>query len=146
MNQAIQNFIQGKRIAVVGVSRNKRKFGNTIYNELKQRGYQAFAVNPSMPEIAGDVCYPDLAALKGKLDGAVLCLHPRQAEGVIRQAAEVGVRNVWLQQGAGTESLIKLGRELGLNLTAGKCILMYAPPVTSFHNFHRFFARLFGRL
>ena len=146
MDKGIQDFIRGKRVAVVGVSRKKIKFGNTIYRELKQRGYQVYAVNPSMMEFNGDICYPDLAALRGQLDGAVICISPLQAEGVLRQAAEVGLRNVWLQQGAGTKELAALGRELGLNLTSGKCILMYAPPVASIHNVHRFFARLFGRL
>ena len=41
MNQAIQDFIQSKRIAVVGVSRTgkQNKFGNIAYAELKQRGW-----------------------------------------------------------------------------------------------------------
>jgi len=146
MNQAINDFINGKRIAVVGVSRNAKKFGNIIYTELKQRGYQVFAVNPSINEIAGDPCYPNLKALQGKIDGAVVCVPSNKGETVLREAAELGLHNVWLQQGADSPQLIKLGSELGLNMVSRKCILMYAPPVRSFHIFHRTIAKLFGQL
>lgn len=146
MNQAINDFINGKRIAVVGVSRNEKKFGNTVYTELKQRGYQVFAVNPSINEIAGDPCYPSLKALQGKIDSAVVCVSSSKGETVLREAAELGLRNVWLQQGADSPQLIKLGSELGLNMVSRKCILMYAPPVRSFHIFHRVIAKLFGQL
>ena len=146
MNQAINDFINGKRIAVVGVSRNAKKFGNAIYTELKQRGYQVFAVNPSINEIASEPCYPNLKALQGKIDGVLVCVPSSKGETVLREAAELGLHNVWLQQGADSPKLIKLGSELGLNMVSRKCILMYAPPVRSFHNFHRAIAKLFGQL
>ena len=53
MDQAIQDFINGKRIAIVGVSRDGDKFGNTAFAELAARGYQVFAVHPEAKEIAG---------------------------------------------------------------------------------------------
>ena len=36
--------------------------------------------------------------------------------------------------------------ELKLNAVAGKCVLMYAPPVRSFHSWHRAFAKLLGQI
>lgn len=146
MDQAIKDFITGKRVAVVGVSRHNQKFGNTIYTELKGRGYQVYAVNPTIQEYQGEPCYPNLAALKEKVDGAVICIKPKYVAPVLREAAAIGLQNVWLQWGANTPETVKLGRELGLNLVSGKCILMYAEPVRSFHNVHRFFAKLFGKL
>ncbi len=46
MEQSIQDFINCKRIAVVGCSSKGRKFGNSAYKELKQRGYQVLPVHP----------------------------------------------------------------------------------------------------
>lgn len=71
---------------------------------------------------------------------------PQPAVGVLREAAAAGLKNVWLQQGAESAEGLRLARELGLNLVAGKCVLMYAPPVRGFHGWHRAFARLFGKL
>lgn len=146
MNQEIKDFVASKRVAVVGVSRHEKKFGSTIYTELKARGYQVYAVNPAVQEIMGDKCYPNLAALQGQVDGAVICISPKAVDPVLREAAAIGLRNVWLQWGADTPETVKLGRDLGLNLVSGKCILMYAEPVRSFHSFHRFFVKLFGKL
>jgi predicted CoA-binding protein len=146
MDQAIQDFINGKRIAVVGASRNKEKFGNTAFAELAARGYQVFPVHPAAQEIAGARCYPNLTALRGQVDGALVVVSSEQAASVLREAAAIGLKNVWLQQGAESPEVLTLARDLGLNLVAKKCVLMYAPPVRSFHGWHRFFAKLFGQL
>jgi len=146
MNQAIQDFVNGKRIAVVGVSRDGAKFGNTAFTELAARGYQVFAVHPTAQEIAGTRCYPNLTALRGQVDGALVIVSPQQAVPVLREAASIGLKNVWLQQGAESPEALALARDLGLNLVARKCVLMYASPVRSFHAWHRAFARLFGQL
>jgi len=146
MNQPIQDFINGKRIAVVGVSRDKEKFGNTAFAELAARGYQVFAVHPTAQEIAGAPCYPNLTALRGQVDGVLVSVSPQQAMPVLREAATLGLKNVWLQQGAESPQVLALARDLGLNLVARKCVLMYASPVRSFHAWHRAFAKLFGQL
>ena len=65
---------------------------------------------------------------------------------VLGDAAAAGLRNVWVQKGGESPELIHLGEELKLNLVTGKCILMYAQPVRSFHTIHRFIARVSGKL
>ena len=48
MKRAAAEFLAGKRVAVTGVSRNPQSHGsNVVYQRLRQRGYQVFAVNPS---------------------------------------------------------------------------------------------------
>jgi len=146
MKQAIQDFINGKRIAVVGVSRSGTKFGNQAFKELAERGYQVYPVHPTAKEIGGKPCYPNLAALRDQVDGVLVIVPPEKAKSVLQEAAAVGLKNVWLQQGAESPEVLALGRELGLNLVVKKCVLMYAPPVRSFHGWHRAFARLFGQM
>jgi predicted CoA-binding protein len=145
MDQKIQDFVNSKRIAVVGVSRTPQKMGNGIYTELKQRGYEVFGVNPNLETIGADMCYPSLAELAGKVDAVVICVHPQQSAGVLRDAAAAGIKKVWLQQGSQSLETIKAAKESGLDPVTGKCILMYAGEVTSIHAFHRFFAKLFGQ-
>jgi hypothetical protein len=65
---------------------------------------------------------------------------------VLREAAAIGLKKVWLQQGAESPEAIALANELNINLVAGRCILMYAPPVEGFHAWHRAFYRLFAKL
>lgn len=146
MDQSIQDFVGCKRIAVVGYSRNKRKFGNYAYAELTQRGYQVFAVHPTEKEIAGVACSPNLRALQGKIDGVLISLPSKQAVSVLEEAASIGVQNVWVQQGAESAEVLEVAQRLKLNAVTKKCVLMYAPPVRSFHGWHRSLAKLFGQL
>ncbi len=147
MDTLAQQFVGHKRIALAGASRNgKTKFGNAAAKELADRGYEVFLVHPEAKEIDGQPCYPSLAAVKDKVDGVLVCVPPRQAENVLREAAAVGLRDVWLQQGAETDRLLALGKELGLNVVSRRCILMYAQPVRSFHKWHRMFNQVTGQL
>ncbi len=146
MDQTIQDFIEFKRLAVIGASRKGNKFGNMASKELRERGYQVFIVHPEADEIDGESCYPSLTAVKDKVDGVFVSVPATQASDVFHEAAEAGLRNVWLQQQAETPDVIELGKELDLDLVSGKCILMYAPPVRSYHAVHRFFVKLFGQL
>jgi predicted CoA-binding protein len=141
---AIEEFMKQKNIAVVGASRNKDKFGTAIYRELKTHGHKVYAVNPNADMVEGDRCYAGLGALPAKVDGVILCIPPAQTIAVIEEAARLGIKYIWLQQGANSPAGEAKAKELGLNLVAGECIFMFLDPVESIHKFHRFFNKLFG--
>ena len=71
---------------------------------------------------------------------------PVEAEKVVKQAYEVGIRNVWLQQGAQSDSAIQFCKDNGINVVHNECILMFAEPVASFHKFHRWVWKILGKL
>lgn len=146
MDKNIQEFIEGKRIAVLGASRSGKKFGNSAATELKERGYQVFLVHPQAQEIDGERCFPSLEALQGQVDGVWICLPPKQTEQALKDAAQAGFDKIWLQQGAESPQALAAAKELGVNPVTGKCILMYAQPVRGFHSWHRGFVKLIGKL
>jgi len=146
MNKTIEDFIHFKRLALVGASRSGKKFGNSVYKELTDRGYEIFLVHPEAREIDGQPTYSSLAALKERAQGVLVCVSPAKTADVLREAAAAGIKYLWLQQGAETPEVPALAKELNLNVVVKKCILMYAEPVTSFHKFHRIVARVFGGL
>jgi len=71
--------------------------------------------------------------LKGLIDGVLVIVPSTQAMQVLREAASLGLTKIWLQQGAESPETLALATDLGFSLVSGKCILMYAPPVRSFH-------------
>ena len=144
MDASVKEFLNHKKIAVYGASRSGTKFGNTLATELKQRGYTVRLVHPEAQEINGETCAKNMAEIKDEVSAAVICLPPTAAAEAIRDAAEAGIQQIWLQQGANGVDTAKVSQELGVNPITGKCLLMYAEPVTSFHTVHRFFAKLFG--
>jgi uncharacterized protein len=146
MDTHIQEFIEKKRIAIVGASsQNEQKFGNSAARELIERGYEVLFVHPQAQEINGQPCYPNLAAVTDMADAVWVCIPPSGGEAVLRDAAEAGFKNVWLQQGASTPELLQVGKQLELDMVSGKCILMYAEPVGSYHKFHQVVWKVFGQ-
>ncbi|MBA4375077.1 MAG: CoA-binding protein [Anaerolinea sp.] len=140
------NFLSLKTLAVVGVSRNKDKFGNAIFRKMKAKGYKILAVNPRLDLVEGDRCYAGLGALPEKPESVILAVSPSQTIAVIEEAARLGSTYVWMQQGANSPEGEARCKELGLNFVSGECIFMFAEPMESFHKIHRFFNRLFGKM
>ena len=145
MDQAIQDFIGQKKVAVVGASRQGNKFGNSAAKELQERGYEVFYIHPEIDEIDGQPTYPNLDAVKDQAESVWISIPAERGENVLREAAAAGLTKVWIQQGGTSPQLEKLADELGLELIAGKCILMYAEPVRSFHKFHQVIWKMIGQ-
>jgi len=143
---AVDGFLGEKTLAVVGVSRGGRKFGNTVMKELKAKGYRVFPINPHAETIDGERCYPSLRDLPARPGGVVTVVPPAVTEAVVRDAKDAGIKRVWMQQGSESEEAIRFCGEHGLEVVHGECIMMFAEPVGSIHRFHRWVWKLFGKL
>jgi uncharacterized protein len=144
--QAVENFFAQKSFAIVGVSRNERKFGNAIFKELKKKGYNVFPVNPNMNEINGEKCYPELKSIPQKPDGIIISVKKEETEKVIKEAVNLNIKNIWMQQGSESANAIKFCTDNNVNVVSKECVMMFAQPVDSIHKFHRFFKNIFGAL
>jgi hypothetical protein len=64
IKDAASEFLAQKRVAVTGVSRDSKDHGaNVVYQRLRSRGYEVFAVNPNADEVEGDRCYHDVGSI-----------------------------------------------------------------------------------
>jgi uncharacterized protein len=143
---AVNEFVGQQSLAVVGVSRQPKKFGTYAYKELKKRGYRVFPVNPQAETIEGDRCYANLAALPEEVGGVVVVVPSNQVEQVVRDVAAAGIKRVWMQQGADSPEAVKFCEENGITEVHGECILMFAGNVESVHRLHRFLWKILGKL
>jgi predicted CoA-binding protein len=144
--ESIDSFLSCTKIAVVGVSRTGKKFGNNALKELKNKGYTVFPVNPNAIEIDGEKCFGSLEQLPEKVDGAVVVVPPGESLKVIKQAFSAGIKNIWLQQGAESTEAISFCNDNGMNVVYGQCILMFAEPAEFFHRAHRWIKGITGKL
>ena len=144
--KSVDEFLSCKNLAVVGVSRKSSKFGNVIYNELKKKGINIYGVNPNMEIVNGDKCYKNLNELKGKIDGIINVVSPTQTYQVVREANDIGIKNIWMQQGSESEEAINYCQENEINEVHKECILMFADPVNSIHGLHRWLWKVLGKL
>ena len=133
----IQEFLDGRRYAVAGVSRDAKQPANAIYRRLREAGFEVAATNPRTSEVEGDPCYPDLGSVPGHLDGVVIATTPDAAAEVIRAAAERGVKRVWMHRSFGKGSVspeaARWGREQGMQVIEGGCPMMFCEPVDPAH-------------
>jgi len=143
---AVDDFLAQRSLAVVGVSRSGKKFGNMAYRELKGKGYQLFPIHPEAEVLEGDKCYACLSDLPGRSGGVLIIVPPTQTEQVVRDAAAAKIPRVWMQQGAESEEAIRFCEEHGISVVAGECILMFAEPLRFYHKPHRWVWKLLGKL
>lgn len=144
MRDRIESFIAARRVAVVGVSRNPSAFGNLAAEALEARGYEIRPVNPHVDELDGRKCAKALRDLAGEVDAVLISVAPEDAIAVLEEAAEIGLERIWLQQGAESAAVVAAARRLDLKPVLGRCVLMYAPPVHTYHRAHRAVSRMFG--
>jgi predicted CoA-binding protein len=143
---AVEEFLAQRTLAVVGASRDSKKFGNKVYKDLIRKGYTTYPVNPSADVIDGQRSYPTLSDLPEAVDGVVFVVPPAQTEKVVREAAELGIPRVWMQQGSESEDAIRFCEENGISAVAGECILMFAEPAEFYHRMHRWAWGVLGKL
>ena len=152
VERAIDDFLAQKRIAVAGVSREPggKHGGNIVYQRLKERGYEVFAVNPNADVVEGDRCYHDLRSIPGGVDAVVIATTPAVAPSVARECRELGISRVWMHRSFGGGSVSSDAhaycRENGIASIAGGCPLMYGPTSDGGHRAMKFFAGLLGQL
>jgi uncharacterized protein len=142
VKEAASEFLANKRVAVTGVSRTPKTHGsNTVYQRLRDRGYEVFAVNPNAREVEGDPCYPDLRSIPGGVQAVVIGTRPERAEATVHECAELGIKHVWMHHGAGGSSVsaaaTDYGRQHGMTVIDGGCPLMFGPTADVGHKVMR---------
>jgi uncharacterized protein len=94
-----------------------------MYQRVRQRGYQVFAVNPHATEVEGDRCCRDLKSIPGGVEAVVIGTRPEIAGSTVRECAELGIEHVWMHRSVGAGSVSKAaaeyGRERGMSVIDG---------------------------
>jgi hypothetical protein len=121
---AADDFIAQKTFAIVGASRDRNKFGNIVLRNLRAKGYRVIPVNPSIKDVEGERCYPNLASLPEKVDGVVTVVPPPVTEKIVREAHASGIKRVWMQEGSESLSAIRYCRDNGMSVISGACVMV----------------------
>ena len=121
----IMEFLGDRNVfAVVGASRDPRKYGYQVYKDLKNAGYEVYAVNPNAQEILGDKCYPSLENLPVKPDVVDVVVPPKVTEHTVETCKRLGITKVWMQPGSESEKAVKLCEENSIDVVYGVCVMI----------------------
>jgi len=112
------------RIAVVGASNNPDKYGNIIVQNLMGKGYTVLPVNPKAETIAGLPVFADLASLELPVHIVNIVTPPPVTLGVLAKVAELGLPNVWLQDGSFDDAVLEYAAHAPFQTVYDACIMV----------------------
>lgn len=133
-NTTIRRILdEAKTVAMVGLSGNWYRPSYFAAKYLLDHGYQVIPVNPNYEEILGQKCYPDLAAIPGKVDIVDLFQRSEDVPKFVQPAIDMGASVLWLQLGIVNDDAASMARDAGLEVIMDRCMKIE-------------YARLFGGL
>lgn len=150
LRKAASAFLALRRIAVAGVSRDRRQAANAVYRRLRKAGYEVVPVNPASDEVEGDRCFRTLSEIPGGVEGVLVFTPPDAASGVARECVALGIPRVWFHRSFGpgsvSEEAVRICQDAGVATIPGACPMMFLDPVDVGHRCIRWFLGVTGKL
>lgn len=143
--KAIEAFLSARTVAFVGVSRDKRKFSFLAYDKVRKCNWNLIPVNPAVDFIDGQKCYASILEIPSEIDAVISMVPKSQTKGIIEQAKQRNIKNIWIQQKSESPEALKFALENQMIVISGECIMMFVDPVDSVHKFHRWLNKVFGK-
>jgi predicted CoA-binding protein len=141
-------FLEAKRIAIVGASRDEKDFSRYVIRELARRGYDVVPVNPAAAEVDGRRCFAHVQEVWPPPEAVLLLTPSGRTEDALRECVASGVRRVWLHRGAGagasTPAALAFCKAHGLSVVHDLCPFMALPGAAFPHRVHAFVRRTLG--
>lgn len=130
----IEEFLKLKRIAVVGVSKEKMHFSRMVLKEYAAKGYDVVAVGRSGGEVDGRPCFASIAEVEPQVEGAIVMVGAAASAAVVEECRRAGVEKLWVYKGENE------------NGVAGECPLMWLQGGAWIHGAHKTLRGWFGGL
>ncbi|MCE9589241.1 MAG: bifunctional acetate--CoA ligase family protein/GNAT family N-acetyltransferase [Planctomycetes bacterium] len=132
-------FFAPRSVAVIGATERPGSIGRVLMENLRSApaGLTLYPVNPHSTEILGLKAYPDVAAIPGRVDLAVIATPAATVPGVIGQCAAAGVRGAVIISAGFKESgvagdelehdIVKQARQSRLRIIGPNCLGVMRP-------------------
>lgn len=95
------------KIAIIGASKNRDKFGNKAVRAYKEKHHVVFPVNPHEREIEGLTCYNSVFEIPLEIDVVSIYLPPVLGMKVVDDIIKKGIKKVYLNPGSESQDIIK---------------------------------------
>ncbi len=146
----IRNFLSHRRLAIIGISRNPKEFSSHVFYEFSKHGYDVVPVNPRATSIQGRECFARAQDIWPPVQAALLMTPPMITGAVVRDCAEAGIKWIWMYRGAeragaATDGAVHYCLQMGMQVIAGQCPLMFLPKTGTVHRLHGWFRKITGR-
>lgn len=122
--EEIKALLQGvKTIAVVGFSPTPGRPSHNVARQMQGFGYRIIPVRPGISAGLGERAYPDLVSVPETIDLANVFRSGKYIPEVVDQCLRLGIKNIWMQEGAEHEESAERARAAGMTVVMGRCIM-----------------------
>ena len=112
-------------IALIGASNDRSKYGNKIYRDLRNKGYNVTPINPKEEKIEGDRAYSSIEEMKELPDIANFVVPPPVAIKIAQNITNLGIKHLWFQPGSESKELEEwLKNTDGIEYLINACIMV----------------------
>jgi uncharacterized protein len=101
-------------VAVIGASSVRSKYGNRAVRAYLRQGWTVYPVNPNETTIEGLAAFASIADIPGTVDRASLYVPPAVGETLLDDIQRKGVKELFVNPGAESDTLIERAERLGL--------------------------------
>ena len=112
-----------KIVAVIGASRDRRKFGNRAVRAFCRQGYTVVPINPHETVVEGLKTYGSVLDVPGPIDMATMYVPPEVGERIIDEIARKQIPEVWLNPGSESDALVARAQALHIRPTVACSIV-----------------------
>ena len=113
-------------IVLIGASNDPNKYGNKIFIDLTNKGFNVIPVNKKEDFIQNTKCYKSVEDIGIKPDILNFVVPPQIGYEMTKDLVTLGFNNFWYQPGAESESTSLLLIENKKNYIDDKCIMVEA--------------------
>ncbi len=143
-SERVGHFYECESFAIIGMSRTKKNFAWTIFEQLSQLGKRVYPINSKGGSNQGIQFFSSLAELPETPEAIILSVDPAAAKGMLEELKDSGAKYIWFQQGSFDDEVLSEGTRMGLDPIKG-CVLMNMPEAAFIHRFHRTINEFFGK-
>ena len=115
-------YADTKTIAVVGASDNRQKAARAIPAYLQREGYRIIPVNPRGGTMFGEPVVTSLADVTEPVDVVDVFRPAEETPDIARQAAALGAKVLWLQEGIHSDEAERIATEAGMTFISDTCM------------------------
>lgn len=112
-----------KRVAILGASKDRSKYGNRAVRAYGQQGYEVYPVNPKETQIEGWKAYASIRDVPARPERVSVYLPPKVVLGLLAEIAERGCEELWLNPGSESAEVVAEAERLGLKVIQACSIL-----------------------
>ena len=121
-DELLRIYEQTGTIAVVGASASEDKAAHRIPRYLRSQGYRIIPVNPRGGTIVGEPAVTSLGEIDEPVDVVDVFRPSEETPEIARQAARIGAKVLWLQEGIHSDEAQRIAEEAGMTFISDTCM------------------------